>query len=168
MTDELVRKTSSDTVDLVSESDSEIDDQDSDAPRSTNHCRHSQHDHVEDGDLDRQDGDGDGRGDKAHDLSETSKVCKNFCCKADRVEPNQPTSSSVLSRTRHRVGQQSRSVSARWSIDYSWLSLCESRNALLCFYCATARQKQLLSFSKKIDDAFLRLDLKLEESDNAV
>ena len=36
------------------------------------------------------------------------------------------------------------------------MSLCETRNVLLCFYCTTARRKQLLTFSKKTNDAFIR------------
>ena len=75
----------------------------------------------------------------------------------DRVTPNQSRSSSVLDRTKQIRGskkcQQSRSVSTSW---FTWLSLCESRNVLLCFYCFTARRKQLLTFSKKMDDAFSR------------
>lgn len=81
-----------------------------------------------------------------------SDECNSDCCKANREQPNQPSSSKVLERTRqvckHGSKTQTRSVKACWFVQYPWLTLCESRNTLFCFYCTSAHRKKLL-FSKR-------------------
>ena len=80
-------------------------------------------------------------------------VCSSECCKLDHPGPNQPTSTSVLNATMRIQGegrmQQVQVVQAKWFSLYPWLTLCETRHKLFCFYCCNAVHKNLLTFSKK-------------------
>ena len=89
---------------------------------------------------------------------ETVEDCSSDCCKLSRDKPNQPTSSKVLAATKRVQGKgksrQARFVQATWFSRYPWLSLCESRQKLFCFYCVTASNRKLMTFSTKADRAF--------------
>ena len=89
-------------------------------------------------------------------VSEASVSCLGECCKPGRIDPNQPRNRDVLDATMKTIHAQKRSVSASWFDRYAWLTLCETRNALLCHYCVKAHRQRLLNFSTKGDDAFVR------------
>lgn len=54
----------------------------------------------------------------------------------------------------HGKSQQARYVQGKWFNQYRWLTLCESRQKLLCFYCSTAARRKLMTFNTKADSAF--------------
>ena len=83
--------------------------------------------------------------------------CLNDCCKPDREGPNQPTSSQVLATTKRVQSHQARYVQAGWFSQHPWLSLCETRKKLFCYYCSVAESKKLMKFSNKAEDTFSNL-----------
>ena len=91
--------------------------------------------------------------------SETSEVpmtCLGACCKTGRTGPNQPSTRDVLDATTKSINGQRRSVSASWFDRYTWLTLCETRNVLLCYFCVETDHRRLITFSTKGDDAFVK------------
>ena len=62
---------------------------------------------------------------------------------------------SILDATIKSVSGQKRSVNASWFDRYPWLTLCETRNVLLCHYCVEADRWKLITFSTK-EDAFMK------------
>ena len=93
--------------------------------------------------------------------SEASEVqvpmtCLGACCKTGRTGPNQPRTQDVLDATTKSISGQRRSVSASWFDRYTWLTLCETRNVLLCHFCVEADRRRLITFSTKGDDAFVK------------
>ena len=100
---------------------------------------------------------------EVHDItvetnSDNIMVCKNQCCNSDRREPYQPTSTSILNATKRVQGEgrlwHGRVAQTYWFNLYPWLTLCETKNKLLCFYCFNAVQRKLLTFSKKAEATF--------------
>ena len=90
--------------------------------------------------------------------SDNIMVCKSQCCNSDRREPNQPTSTSILNAMKRVQGEgqlrRGRVVQTNWFNLYPWLTLCETKNKLFCFYCFNAVQRKLLTFSKKAEATF--------------
>ena len=82
-------------------------------------------------------------------------TCLGACCKR-RTRPNQPRTRDILDATTKSISGQRRSVSAAWSDRYTWLTLCETRNVLLCHYCVEADCRRLITFSTKGDEAFVK------------
>ena len=84
--------------------------------------------------------------------------CSAHCCDPQWDSPNQPTNSSFLAATRRVQGsgksKQMRSVQTGWFKQYPWLSLCETRQRLFCFYCQCAERRKLVNFSTKGEDTF--------------
>lgn len=84
--------------------------------------------------------------------------CTAQCCNANREKANQPTSIKILTKTKRMQGEgkskQGRVVKASWFKQYPWLSLCETRSKLFCFYCSIAEHRGLMTFSTKADAAF--------------
>lgn len=89
------------------------------------------------------------------EASEAPVTCLGACCKPVRTEPNQPRSRDIFDATTKTINGQKRSVSASWFDRYTWLTLCETRNVLLCHYCVEADRRCLITFSTK-RDAFVR------------
>ena len=83
--------------------------------------------------------------------------CNGVCCSIERKEPNQPTSNNILAATKKNQGKQTRSVQSSWFQQYPWLTLCESRNILFCFYCSHAERKNMITFSTKADKTFSKV-----------
>ena len=50
-------------------------------------------------------------------------------------------------------------MNSDWFDGYEWLTLCKTRNVLLCHRCVEADSRKLITFSIKSDDAFLKMDL---------
>ena len=96
----------------------------------------------------------DEEGDIQDDEKDSKIECKAVCCNPERETPNQPTSSQVLAATRRSQGKQTRSVQPSWFKQYPWLTLCESRKTLFCFYCSRAEHKNIITFSTKADVTF--------------
>lgn len=94
-----------------------------------------------------------------HDRLEAIAVteCSSDCCKPDREVPNQPTSNHVLMATKRVHGTQARYVQSTWFTQHPWLTLCETRKKLFCFYCSAAETRKLMTFSTKAEDAFSKL-----------
>ena len=90
--------------------------------------------------------------------SDNIVVCKSQCCNSDRREPNQPTSMSILNAMKRVQGEgqlrQGRVVQTNWFNLYPWLTLCETKNKIFCFYCFNAVQRKLLPYSKKAEATF--------------
>ena len=76
--------------------------------------------------------------------------CAAHCCDLQWDSPNQPTNSSLLAATKRVQGsgksKQARSVQVGWFKEHPWLSLCETRQRLFCFYCQCADRRQLVTF----------------------
>jgi hypothetical protein len=53
--------------------------------------------------------------------------------------------------------RQARYVQAGWFTQHPWLSLCETRKKLFCYYCSVAERKKLMTFSNKAEDTFSKL-----------
>ena len=95
--------------------------------------------------------------DKEHDEAETEQhhqvnVCSSSCC-AERSEPNHP--GLTYKSAKHTQDKQSQSLCGVWFKAYPWLSLCDSRLKVFCFYCRNAYLKKLITFSTKADYAFI-------------
>ena len=82
-------------------------------------------------------------------------TCLGACYKTGRSEPNQPRAQSILDVMIKSVSSQKRSVNVSWFDHYPWLTLCETRNVLLCHYCVEADCWKLITFSTK-EDAFVK------------
>ena len=55
--------------------------------------------------------------------------------------------------------QQAWVVQANWFSLYPWLTLCETRHKLFCFYCCNAVRRNLLTFSMKAKDTVSKAGL---------
>lgn len=90
--------------------------------------------------------------------SDALDLCSAQCCDLQWDSPNQPTSKSLLAATRRVQGEgkskQARAVQKSWFTHYPWLSLCQTRQKLFCFYCQNAERRGLITFSTKGDNAF--------------
>ena len=102
---------------------------------------------------------GDDQDDETEETEDTT--CLSECCNPNRQKPNQPVSSNILACTKRYQGQgksrQARFVQASWFDHYPWLSLCETRYRLFCFYCSNAENRKMMTFSTKGDATFSRL-----------
>ena len=91
---------------------------------------------------------------------ESDVVCSAYCCDPHRDTPNQPTATSLLAATKRVQGvgksKQARMVQKEWFVRYPWLSLCETKQKLFCFYCQNAERRKLVTFSTKGEDAFTK------------
>ena len=96
-------------------------------------------------------------GDDECEDSTVQTQCFSECCNPDRDGPNQPTSSKVLSTTKRIQSHQARYVQSSWFSQYRWLTFCETRRRLFCFYCTQAENKKLITFSSKAEDAFSKI-----------
>ena len=85
--------------------------------------------------------------------------CFSESCNPDFEGPNQPTSSKVLSITKRIQLHQARYVQSSWFSQYRWLTFCETRKSLFCFYWTQAENKKLPTFSSKAEDAFSKIGL---------
>ena len=74
---------------------------------------------------------------------------------ASRIARSQPQSRDVLEVTARSIAGQKRLVNTAWFDRYSWLTLCETRNVLLCHCCVEAHCLCLITFSKKGEEAFV-------------
>lgn len=78
--------------------------------------------------------------------------CSAHCCDPQRNSPHQPTK---LTGTRQVQGSgKSKQMQVGWFKQYPWLSLCETRQRLFCFYCQFAERRKLVKFSTKGEDTF--------------
>lgn len=89
------------------------------------------------------------------EASEDPITCVGACCHG-QDGPNQPRTRDVLEATTKSINGQRRSVSASWFDRYTSLTLCETRNVLLCHFCVEADRRRLITFSTKGDDAFVK------------
>ena len=83
-------------------------------------------------------------------------TCLGECCSAGHNELNQPRSRRILDAMIMTVNGQKRSVNGSWFDHYTWLTLYETRNVLLCHFCVEANCRGLITFSTKGDDAFVK------------
>ena len=111
-------------------------------------------DHTTD---DPHDDDDEGQHNPDEDALDEFTECSSDCCKADRGGPNQPKSSQILATTKRIQSHQARYVQAGWFSQHPWLSLCETRKKLFCYYCCIAERKKLMTFSNKAEDTFSKL-----------
>ena len=70
-----------------------------------------------------------------------SLECVGVCC-TDSSEPNQPRDRDTLSKTERALCLQKRSVNGEWFDRYKRLTLCETRNVLLCYSCVQADHRR--------------------------
>jgi len=65
-------------------------------------------------------------------LEEELVECTAECCNYPRDKPNQPTTKSVLAKTKRIQGtgrnEQARCVQSSWFQKHGWLTLCTTRN----------------------------------------
>ena len=82
-------------------------------------------------------------------VSTPAIACLGPCCKEGCSGPNQPRARSILDATSMNIDGQRRSLAGFWFDCYTWLTLCESRKVLLCYYCVKADSRKLTTFSTK-------------------
>ena len=91
--------------------------------------------------------------------NKSADFCAADCGSPTRDKPYQPDTKDILAKTKRIEGQgkneQARYVQASWFKQYTWLTLCTSRQKLFCFYCSAAVRSNLLVFSKNADTAFV-------------
>ena len=80
-------------------------------------------------------------------------TCSNTCCHHDG--PFHPVASDLIHATCQQK-RQNRSICESWFLSYKWLTFCITTNKVYCFYCRAANSKGLLTFSKRIDDSFIK------------
>ena len=87
--------------------------------------------------------------------NKSADFCAADCCSPTRDKPYQPDTKDILAKTKRIQGQgkteQARYVQASWFKQYTWLTLCTSRQKVFCFYCLAAVRSNLLVFSKNAD-----------------
>ena len=88
-------------------------------------------------------------------ITEAPVTYLGACCKSGQIDPNQPRTRDVLDATTKTIHAQKRSVSASWFDCYTWLTLCEARNVLVCHCCVEAHSQRLIAFFRKGDDVFV-------------
>lgn len=74
--------------------------------------------------------------------NKSADFCAADCCSPTRDKPYQPDTKDILVKTKRIEGQgkneQARYVQASWFKQYTWLTLCTSRQKLFCFHCSAA------------------------------
>ena len=74
------------------------------------------------------------------------------------IKPNQPATNvdiphQLLTKT-HKRDEKKLSFQVSWFNKFNWLHYCPDLKGVLCFYCMTASEKDVLSLVAKRDDAF--------------
>ena len=95
--------------------------------------------------------------DEASTSSSEVTRCSSKCCNPDREGPYQPSSKKVLETTKQMQAKQARYVQSSWFGQHPWLTFCETKKKLFCFYCSVAESRKLLHFSTKAEDAFTKV-----------
>ena len=81
--------------------------------------------------------------------------CLPHCCDPQRDSPHQPTKLTGTKRVQGSgKSKQARMVQVGWFKQHPWLSLCQKRQRLFCFYCQFAERRNLVTFSTKGEDSF--------------
>lgn len=87
--------------------------------------------------------------------NKSADFCAADCCSPTRDKPYQPDTKDILAKTKRIQGQgkneQARYVQASWFKQYTWLTLCTSRQKVFCFYCLAAVRSNFLVFNKNAD-----------------
>ena len=73
-------------------------------------------------------------------------TCSEVCCALPQEKPFQPK--DFKAKIKDRTFQE------RWYSDFSWITVCSTRNKAFCYACKEANKKGLLNFSKYEDEAF--------------
>ena len=90
-------------------------------------------------------------------ITSDGKTCDAVCCK-EESKPYQPTETAVLSKSEREFitkGIPRKEVFlAKWYSDYQWLTFCTTTNKAFCYICCAAQRRQLITFSKNVEEAF--------------
>ena len=97
---------------------------------------------------------GDRNDEDTQDSDDRPQNCTHECC-VDDGRPHQPKID--YNESKRIQGRQTRVFQYNWYKDHSWLSYCESRSRVFCFYCRVAEAKGFLTFSSKAEKTFTKL-----------
>ena len=81
--------------------------------------------------------------------------CTSACCSDDISHPVHLTLGSKVAK--RKQGKQSRSLCSSWFSEHPWLTYCTTKRKVFCFYCRRAYKTNVLTFSKKSDQAFISI-----------
>ena len=78
-------------------------------------------------------------------------VCNDICCSND-TKPFQPSDKALL----RKLTRNGRNFVSGWFKEYPWLTMCISKNSVLCMYCKSAAKHGLLQFSHNSNSSFVK------------
>ena len=79
-------------------------------------------------------------------------VCSAPCCTDASHQPYCPNN---FNRSKRLQGKQMRSCQKAWLVEFPWLTYCATFGTVFCFHCREVKYKELLTFSKCLDNAFI-------------
>ena len=83
--------------------------------------------------------------------AETMAVCSDICCSSG-MKPFQPSDKALL----RKLTRNGRNFFSCWFKEYPWLTMCISKNSVLCMYCKSAAKYGSLQFSHNSNPAFVK------------